>query len=117
VTSRLAAEQQVAGDIQRLAELKLLPDDRDTLALGGAEVATERLATQRDHPRTGSEVPAQTPDQRRLAGPRLTGDGDHLAGAHLEIDPLEGGHGPEVDADRCYLKHSFRLLSAWINLS
>ena len=95
---RLASEQQVAGDVERLAQRDLLPDDGYALPLGGPQAACQRHAAECDRAGTRGKVAGDAAHDCRLTGPRFTAERDDLAGLHAQVDVLECDDGPEADA-------------------
>ena len=83
---------KVAGDIEVVAQLEVLPYDR-----GGAGHELERLPIQGDLPLEPVAVPGEAPDQRGLARAWLARYRHEIARADREVELAEGGQVAVVD--------------------
>src|SRR5208283_2846601 len=89
-TLRLAAEQEVAGDVDRVAEGKVLVDHLDALtARVGWRSEANLLAVENDAPGIRNKRAREDLAQRRLAGAIVADEAEDLAGTQREIDPFE----------------------------
>ena len=95
----LLSEQDIAGHIEVVAELVVLPDERDPLATGAAGANRNRPARQPDLAAGRRYVSGDTPDQRRLAGAGLAGQRDQFAGSDVQVDVGERTPGPKARAE------------------
>ena len=89
---RLAAEEDVAGDVQRLDHLALLMDDAD------AETSRIRRSMhrhwhtlERDGARISLMDASENLHQRRLARAVLADETDDLSSRQVEVHAIEGG--------------------------
>ena len=89
LATALAAEQQVRGDVQVVAEGQVLPDDGDAPACRRGRPRMHRPAVQRDHARGRGDVPGDAAHQGGLAGAVLTREGNQFARPHLELDAFQ----------------------------
>ncbi len=87
-------ERHVAGDIEVREERVVLEHHPHPAPLGGPVPAAvvDHLAVDLHDPRVGVLQPGHQPQQGRLAAPGRSDDGDHLAGAHLEVERAHGVH-------------------------
>jgi len=96
----LPAEEQVGDDVEVVAEGQVLVDGGDA-ELG--DVARprdhDRLAVEDDLPGVRVVDAGDDLDQRRFACSVVADQGDDLAGKDLEVDAVEGLHGPEALGD------------------
>ena len=88
---RLAAEEDVAGDVERLDDLALLMDDAD------AETSRVRRSVhrhwhtlERDRARVSPMDAAENLHQRRLARAVLADEADDFSSRHVEVHAIEG---------------------------
>ena len=58
------------------------------------------VAVERDRARRRLDEPDDRADQRRLAAPGLADEGDDLAAADVEVDAVDGPHGPPPAGER-----------------
>ncbi|MGY4253815.1 hypothetical protein ACVI1L_000883 [Bradyrhizobium sp. USDA 4516] len=98
--TRLAAEQQIVGDAQRLDETEVLIDDGDAcLARSSRTVERSWFAGDLDRAAVGRVDTTKDLDQRGLAGPVLAQQRVHLAGPDLEVDVAQRPHAAEASVD------------------
>jgi hypothetical protein len=105
---RFAAKEDRPRDIEVLREIQLLVDERDA-RLGRIAHAVEQHRLQstgivRHVQRTLARLhdARQDLEQRRLAGPVLADDGEHLATAHVGVDARERRDARVSAADATY---------------
>ncbi len=90
---RLASEEDVAGNVERVDDLELLVDDADAEAGGiGRAVHHDRRTVDGDVARVRPMDPGQDLHQRRLAGAILPDEPDDLSGGDVEVDAIESDH-------------------------
>ena len=84
---RLAAQEHVAGDVERVDELEHLMDhgDAETRRVGG-RVDSRTNAVEPNRPAVRLVDAGQHLHQRRLAGPVLADERDDLAAMDVEVD-------------------------------
>ena len=83
-------EEQVAGDIHRVAERKVLIDHLDPSgARFGRAAEAHRLAIELDRARVRQVGAGEDLGQRRLAGGVVADQAQHLARPEVEIDPAQ----------------------------
>jgi hypothetical protein len=93
----LAVEEDVVEDAQLVDQRKVLVDGVDAERAGmhdGAEL--DRLAVEVDRPRVRLVVAGEDLDQRRLAGPVVAEQPEHLAVLEMEVDGAQGGNRTEA---------------------
>src|SRR5438105_8205773 len=90
--------RDVAGDRQVRKERVALEDDADVAEIGGQLI--DGLAVDAHRAVTLANEPGHHPQQRRLAAPRGTEQGDDLAGAHGQRHPGDRGDRPVAVRDR-----------------
>ena len=92
--ARLAAEEEVARDIEIVAERQVLVDHLDA---GGARIPRRREgrapAVDQDLAAVGLLRAGEDLHQRRFAGAVVAEDAEHFAGMDGEVDGTEGGDG------------------------
>ena len=102
---RLAAEEHVAGDVQRVDELELLVDDRDAEPRGiDRPVHDNRRAVDANLARVGAMDAGQDLHQRRLAGAVLADERHDLPGRQLEVHAVERDDAGKPLGDRRHLQ-------------
>ena len=90
---RLAAEEDVAGDVERVDDLELLVNDADAEAgRVSRPVHRHRHTGDGDLARVRTMDPGQDLHQRRLARAILAHEPDDLSGGHVEVHAIEGDH-------------------------
>ena len=89
---RLAAEEDVAGDVQCLDHLALLMDDADAQTSRIRRSVHHHWHTlERDGARVRPMDAAENLHQRRLARAVLADEADNLSSRHVEVHSIEGG--------------------------
>jgi hypothetical protein len=89
---RLAAEEDIAGDVQCLDDLTLLMDDADPETSRIRRSVHHHWHTlERDGARVGPMDAAEYLHQRRLARAVLADEADNLSSRHVEVHSIEGG--------------------------
>ena len=97
---RLAAEEQVAGDVDRVAQRQVLIDHLDPPAPGlGRRGEGDGGAVELDPAGIGHVGPGDDLGQRRLAGGIVADQPEHLAGEQVEIDAAQRLDGAEALPD------------------
>ena len=101
---RLAAEQEVAGDVDRVAERQVLIDHLDPLAAGiGGRGEADFAAVEKDPAGIGNDGAGEDLAQGRLAGAVVADEAEDLAGAQHEVDAIERLDGAVALADVLHL--------------
>ena len=92
---QLAAEEEVADDVEVVAEREVLEDRRDAevLGLGGAATLTG-LPSNVIVPSSGRVDPGDGLDEGGLAGAVVADQGDDLAGVHVQSTSLSAWTAP-----------------------
>ena len=93
---RLAAEQEVAGDVDRVAERQVLIDHLDPLtARVGGRGETDFAAVEKNAAGIGNDGAGQDLAQRRLSRAVVADEAKHLARSQDEVDAIERLDGAE----------------------
>ena len=92
----LAAEHEVRGDVQVVAQGQVLPDHADAVPGQHAGVGRHRPCRTAGSPRRRLDVAADAAHQRGLARAVLPGQGDDLALADAQADAVQGAHRAEA---------------------
>ena len=87
---RFAAKQEIAGDVDRIAERKVLVNHLDALAARvGRRSEANLLAVERDASGIRDDRAGQDLAQSRFACTVVADEAEHLAGTQREIDPIQ----------------------------
>ncbi len=115
---RLAADQDVAGDVQVLEQVELLVDEGDAARqrLGHAQ-RWPVLAIQPDRAGGRRHHAAQDLHQRRLAGAVLADQADHLARPDRQIDRGQRHHARVGLGDPDQIEHGRQPVGGMLALS
>ena len=85
--ARLAAEEQIAGDVDRVAERQVLVDHLDARGRASAgEAKATGVAVDLDRAGVGDDGAGQHLAQRRLAGAIVADQPEHLARLQRQVD-------------------------------
>ena len=102
---RLAPEEDVAGDVQRVDQLELLVDDGDAEPGGiGRSVQRHGRAVERISPESARWMPARIFISVDLPAPFSPDERHDLAGRDLEVHAIERDHPGKSLGDRRHLQ-------------